>query len=456
MPNFSFIFTYFLYFSYLDFAFFRVVFFFLLCVFLSFKNCVVWMMIYFQIINYPLLFIPYLYLSLHRKLTGVAIVHTLLLTLLKFKIMTTKVKSSATSRKGRKVSELVNDSAMNQVLNAASSIASPAGSGVGASGASPVIGVSSVVAGAAAAHGGENVTTSYNKVRQTSDSQINAAMAMESANDLKLLAFRSKVASNWAAPEWSGAAALRVVLAGAGLTDEQINAAVSGAARKSGEDLDAIKPSIEEVCEYISANYSKEFKTLCGCAVPAASAVRCYSYSSLSVATITADSDVNDYVITTAVPAGLSASGVVAAVLSVRVLVDVKRRISAARAAARSGLRENAALLVRRASRLGVGADLLSRYLRILAVAVSANDAKEEKRLRDNLSRCWSNLRTIENSIVLAAPAGAFGAISDDCGGWCFPASLPASAPAKCRKLWAKRVRVLSSINTLECLLARC
>jgi hypothetical protein len=275
--------------------------------------------------------------------------------------------------------------------------------------------------------------------------------------EIQLMAFRSKIASRWAAPEWSGAAALRAQLVAiGGLSDEQIKAAVAAAGRKSGEDLDAVTPSIEEVTEYIRTNFAKEFKSLCGCAVPAASAVRNYSYTNLSLATITADSNISDYYTAAALPAGLSASGLVAAVLSVRVLVDVKRRFAAARAAARNDFKTCMCGAARRASRLGVPAAVAARYFSFLLGAVPAADASEEKRLNKNLASCWASLRTVENSLVLAAPAGAFGAIEDNFGGWCFPASLPASAPAKCRKLWARRVRLLSDINTINALLARC
>ena len=354
--------------------------------------------------------------------------------------MTTKVKGSTTSkaRKNRVNSATINVASIN--------VAAPAGAGVTAGGAAPASVLPAVGGGAPA------------KVRNNFTSQLSAAVVRE--DDVKLLAFRSKIASNWAAPEWSGAAALRASLAAIGtLSEEQINAAVAAAGRKSGECLDAVTPTINEVCEYIRTNYGKEFQSLCGCAVPAASAVRCYSYSPLSVSTITADSDINDYLTVSAVPAGASASAVVAAVLSVRVLVDIRRRIAAARAAARNELKDAAAALVRRAGRLGVSSAVLGRYLRLLAVAVPAADNKERARLANNLSRCWASLRNIENNIVLSAPAGLFGAaapVADDLGGWCFPASLPASAPAKVRKLWAKRVRLLSSVSTLETLLKRC
>lgn len=292
-----------------------------------------------------------------------------------------------------------------------------------------------------------------------------AAVPAGRANDVALLMeedvaymdLRKRISAHWAAREWSGAAALRASLAAIGtLNEEQILAAVAAAGRKSGEDLGAVTPSLEEVVDYIRTNFAAEFKKVCGCAVPAAAAVRVFSPSALSVGTITADSNINDYFTASAVPAGASASSLVGAVMSVRVLVDIKRRFAAARAAARSNFRNNMAEAARAAGRLGVPAAVAARYFSMLLTAVPAADNKERARLEKNLRGCWAAVRKIENSIVLAAPAGAFGAIEDNEGGWCFPAALPASAPAKVRKLWAKRARVLSSIDTLNALLERC
>ena len=159
-------------------------------------------------------------------------------------------------------------------------------------------------------------------------------------SDIKVINLRSSIAANWAAPEWSGAAALRASLVAIGtLTEDQINAAVAAAGRKSGECLDAVTPSINEVCEYINTNFANEFKAVCGCSCPAGNEARLYTPTSLSLSTITANSVLSDYVVTSAIPSGLSASGIVAAVMSVRFLVDVRRRFAAARAAARNEFR---------------------------------------------------------------------------------------------------------------------
>jgi hypothetical protein len=285
---------------------------------------------------------------------------------------------------------------------------------------------------------------------------------------MKLTELRTKIASRWAAPRFEDSEEYTIMSAAlaavpADLRERSLNGArLAWLARPENA---ASIPSVSEVCEHINANFASEFKTLCGCSCPAASDVRVYEYSNMSLSTITANSDITKYYYSSAVPAGLSAAGVVAAVMSVRVLVDVKRRFAAARAAARNEFKECMTSAARRALRLGVPAAVAARYFSMLLNAVPAADASEEKKLRKNLAGCWVALRRIENAIVLA---GGRGALSDGCGGWCFPAAglaavLPSGASAsaavrasKVRKLWAKRVRVLSSIGTLEALLSRC
>jgi hypothetical protein len=350
------------------------------------------------------------------------------------------VKSSANTRKNGAKSSKSSKSA----ANVAGVVSSAVAAAVGGAGTSheTAVAVASGVASPAVVPAGRA-------------SDVSALMD----NDLKVIELRSKIAAKWAAGRFEDSPEyIAVSAAVAGLDNDLRDRAINGArlawlARPENAEK---KTTLAAVCEHINQHYSKEFRQICGCAVPAAASVRVYSYSYLSVSTITADSDINDYLVSTAVPAGLSASGLVAAVMSVRVLADVKRRFAAARAAARNEFRNSMAAAARRAGRLGVPAAVAARYFNFLLSAVPAADASEEKRLRKNLASCWASLRTLENEIVLAAPAGAFGAIEDTKGGWCFPASLPASAPAKCRKLWAKRVRLLSSIDTLNGLLSRC
>lgn len=283
------------------------------------------------------------------------------------------------------------------------------------------------------------------------------ASMMENDSELQVAKLRAKIASNWAAPSFEKTDEYtQMSLALAGLPDDLRERALKGAALAFAARPENVvnTPSLVEVCEYINTNYSKEFKAVCGCACPAPDGVRLYSYSPLSVSLINADSDINEFVNTSVVPAGLSASGLVAVVMSVRVLVDVRRRIVAARRAARNNFRNCMAGAARMALKLHLDPAVGGRYFSWLMRVLSATDESELRKVRKNLSRVWAALRECETAIVLAAPAGcdSFGAIEID-GGFVFPASLPASGvPVKVRKLWAKRVRHLSAINTLTAL----
>lgn len=361
--------------------------------------------------------------------------------------MTTKVKSSQSSKTARKS---VKNAAVAAGVSSASVAAITAAAVAGDSSHAVSVAVGAGLAAPAAVAGLRS-----------------SAVAASMDEDIKLSAFRSKIVSRWSAPRFEDSEDYKMMSsllasAPADLRDRSLNGArLAWLARPENA---ASIPSVSDVCDYISNNFASEFKTLCGCSVPAAGAVRDYSYSNLSVSTITADSDINDYFYSAAVPAGASASSVVTAVMSVRVLVDIKRRFAAARAAARSEFKGYMAGAARRSLRLGLSASVAARYFSFLLNAVPAADDRDVKRLRKNLAACWSALRTCENNIMLAAPAGFWGAaapIPDNNGGFCFPASLPAvpaagaasTGVAKVRKLWAKRVGLLSSIGTLNGLL---
>lgn len=373
----------------------------------------------------------------------------------------TTTKKGATSRKSsRKVSE-------NAVLSAAgvvsAAVAAAVGVGSDASAAAPAI--SAAAAGAVAAGAASRaVAAGVASVAAVPSGRSSVVVSdlMDNA-DIKVVELRNKIASRWAAPKFELSDDYKTVSSLVAGAPADLRESMISAARRSWEKRPenmGCVPAVAEVVEHINANFAKEFRNVCGCSCPAADAVRLYSYTNLSISTITADSRVSDYLISSNLPAGLSASGVVAAVMSVRISADIKRRFAAARAAARNDFRYCMASAARRALRLGVSPAVAARYFSYLLAAVPAADNKEEKRLRKNLSGCWASLRTVECDLVAA---GCVGGIECDTevngetfGGFIFPASLPASAPAKVRKLWAKRVRLLSDIETLSGLLARC
>jgi len=272
--------------------------------------------------------------------------------------------------------------------------------------------------------------------------------------DVKISAFRQKVASRWASPLFELSDEFNAVSSAvAGLPADMQEKMLLGARRAwaARPENAATTATVADVCDELRANYAKEFKTLCGCAVPAAEDVRIFSRSSLNLSTITAESDINDYLTVSAVSPDLSPSALVAAVMSIRHKVTVTRARAAAVAGARSELFAAVENCARMALRLGVGADVLARYMSLKMAAVPASNAVELARLRRNLSNVWAACKRLEADLVLA---GCAGGIEID-GGFVFPASLPASCPAKVRKLWEKRKKYLSSIRTLEGLIAR-
>jgi len=367
------------------------------------------------------------------------------------------------SRREKKVTAKDLQTVVNSVSAISDAVAAAVGVGSDASAAAPVI--SAAAAGAVpAAAASRAVAAGVASVAAVSSGRASTVVSdlMDNA-DIKVIELRNKIASRWTSPKFELSDDYKTVAAVAAAVPADLRERMINGARLAWlarPENAATVPTVAEVVECINADFAREFRNVCGCSCPAADAVRLYSYSNLSVSTITADSRISDYLITSSLPAGLSASGVVGAVMSVRVLADIKRRFAAARAAARNDFRVSMASSARRALSLGISPAVAARYISFLMVAVSATDSKNAKRLRKNLSGCWASLRTVECDLVAA---GCVGGVECDAemngetfGGFVFPASLPASAPAKVRKLWAKRVRLLSDIQTLSGLLARC
>lgn len=351
--------------------------------------------------------------------------------------MTTK--RNGTAAKMQKNSRVKSDNVSLSGVN----VSAPVGVGVTSS-SSPAVGVG---ASGAAAPG---------KVRNNFTSSFDNSVKMEN-EDIKVIELRTKIASKWTAPKFENSTDYAAVAAAvASLPQDLKERAINGArlAWLARPENAALTPTINEVIEEINTNYAKEFAAVCGCSCPAASAARLFSFTSLSVTTINADSNINDYVYSASIPSGLSASGLVGALMTVRHLVSIKRAIAAAVAAARCDLFNAAENVARRALRLGVTADVLTRYMSLKMQAVSINDNKDINRLRRNLVGCSASLAALDHSIMYRC----VGVTDIDTSGDFFistSATLPASASAKVRKLWAKRVKVLSSIATIRGLIKR-
>lgn len=315
------------------------------------------------------------------------------------------------------------------------------------------VGVTSVTSAAVAV--GSSGVAAPAKVRNNFTSQLENSLTMEGA-DIKLVELRTRIASRWAAPRFEDSADYTAVVAAvAALPTDIKDRAINGArlAWLARPENQASPCTLSDVIEEINTNYSNEFSAACGCPCPSVADARIYSLTALSVTTITADSNINDYVITRSIPSGLSATAMVAAVMTIRHIVTIKSAIRAAVAAARCDLFNAAEMVARKALRLGVSMDVLTRYMSIKMSAVNVADDREIKRLTRNLERCTRDLAAVSAAVVVRCIA-----VSDvDTSGDFIinrGATLPKSASAKVRKLWAKRANLLSSVDTLKTLIS--
>ena len=361
--------------------------------------------------------------------------------------MTTNVKSSATSRKGR--SNRVNSASVNV---ASVSISAPAGAGSTAGGVAPI-------------SSGAAVPAAHKSAKENTNDKLAAALALGGGvDDVKVVALRSAIASHFSTPEWSGAAAVRAALAGLGLNDEQVNAAVAAAARKSGVDLSAPAVSVARVLTVIRRYYRREFEQVCGCSfatainfyrsacLPAGSAGFSWSLS-LPLSLVVAGSAAADFVSTVSLPAGSSAAAVIAGVLSFRNYVAFRRSLAVAMSGARRDIINRLELVVRDAQRLGLTSDWLAGVTSSLWSSVPAADDVETRRMLRSLGTQQKRLNSFNYRLMCACPAVCE---VDTSGDFFVPASavLPAGAGRAAGRLFAGRARVLSNIATLRGLLA--
>lgn len=204
-------------------------------------------------------------------------------------------KNGRTAHNGTR-NEKVSANEVAQVVNAAA-VAAPGGAGVTAGGA----GRASVLPA---------VGTTYNKVRQSSNSQIEASFSRECWDYAKL---KTALCGCFAAPEWSGAAAVRAALAGVpGMTDEMIEGAVLAAARRSGVDLTPPPCTIDDVLSLIHGRYAAAWSAVVGCAAADLTADVCKVYN--SDGTILGDIDMSG-----------TANQIITDVMSYRYLVAARR-----------------------------------------------------------------------------------------------------------------------------------
>lgn len=339
---------------------------------------------------------------------------------------TKKTSGNGAKVAGRKNEEKVVNITANELQTVNASGLVPTGSGTTGGGAPAAVSV-----------GSSEASTGKAGCESSAD-RLAAAVDME--NEMGLNELRQKIVGHFSAPEWDGATALRETLRGLGLDETAVNAAVTKQAIACGWVPSAPVVSVARVLVVVRRHYLKEFERLTGVSVDA---VREYyrgvpSLSSwsprLSLSAVRADSDFNNFLMSAEVPAGSSATAVVAAVLSVRFVFAFRRALSAARSEARTALRSSLASCWRAGVRLGMSTEDILKELEDVAFYTSISDAKERETLRRNRNNAWNQINNINDAILLA-------------GGCDGPKA------AKVTKLLARRARFASVAATCENLL---
>ena len=355
---------------------------------------------------------------------------------------------------GTKVSKKQIDAA----VAAAAGVVAPSGAGVG-SGAS----ASAVSVAPAGVAGGASGRSGRGRSDYASQLQI---INNEYEQELKVSALAADIKKYFAVPEWAGAAALRAALQplvdDGTMTLEQYDATLAAAARKAGVVVPVC--SLPRVLAVVRAHFINEFENVCGVSF---ASVRAFFAGGakfgvfslrLNLSLVVADSAFNDFVRCESLAAGASASAVIRAFLSVRFAGAFLAARAAAVKVARTSFFDGLAAAFRAGSKLGVSVKEMQEYLEEISVSVPASDNKDKERLTRSLSRTLRQIAAIEYGSNTAAGLLFYvPSLFDDDFVLRSGAALPAvGVSAKCRKLWAQRVRLLSAADTLRALLARC
>lgn len=276
--------------------------------------------------------------------------------------------------------------------------------------------------------------------------------------DLKIKDLAKKIQNEFAPIETAAVLAVKnslgALLDAGVISADAYQAAINAAAKKSGQ-IDRVC-SLPRVLAIIRRNYRNEFETVCACSFD--SLVNYYRQNggklatfspSLSLSLVNSASDINDFVHIEPIEDNASVASVVSAVLSFRHYYKYQAAKENSISEEKNAFNNALADVYRMGVRLGLDLDEIRMKLEEISLTTEKTDANDRARLKKNLEKSWTSLKSLEASLVLA---GCPGYIEID-GGFVFSSSLPASCPAKVRRLWAKRERKLSSIRTLDALL---
>lgn len=216
-----------------------------------------------------------------------------------------------------------------------------------------------------------------------------------------------RITDHFAVPEWSEYQKTEEIMRATFPTwnDEQINAAVRGAAKNAGVDLSAPLCTVARVLSVIRANYLKEFVSLVGMSFAKVrdhireNGLNNYNWR-LSVGVVRSDSDIKDFIESVPVAPGSSASAVVSALFSLADVSDFNRRLSAARSSDRSDYSQYIGLAVRLGKRLGYNEDRVLSDIKYDFNTCSTSDNKQRKQLRENIKKAVETINTCNDLIL--------------------------------------------------------
>ena len=356
--------------------------------------------------------------------------------------MSTKVKNETTRANGRgsRKNSKVNEKELTTVINSIS-VSAPDGSGL--SDGSTVCTSSPVGVGSSSGSVGR-------AARMDARAKLENSVIMESINESSVRDLTAKIVSFFSAPEWSEYQTTLDTLRATfpNWNDEQINAAVRAAAKNSGVDLTAPACSVARVLVVIRNNFLKEFVSLVGMSFAAVrdhirkNGVNTYSWR-LSCGAVLPNSDINDFVLSESLTPDFSPSALVGGLLSLRVVSDYNRRLSAARSDARIDFRNNLANVVRYALQLGLSDGEISAELADMKTYVSTVDTTARKRLENNRASAIATINECNDLILSLGGASLLDV-----------AGTPSKVCKAIKRALRDRSRAYSVVSTCDTLLA--
>lgn len=218
----------------------------------------------------------------------------------------------------------------------------------------------------------------------------------------------TKLVSFFAVPEWAEKEETEKRLRATfpKWNDEQITAAVAGAAKNAGVDLSAPAVSAARVLAVVRrAGLVREFVSLVGMSFNnirkhiKEHGLNNYSWR-LSVSVVRSNSDIKDFVDIVPVASGASASAVVGALLSLRDFVEYNKRVSAAAASDRSDYNQFISLSVRLAKRLGYDIDRVLYDVKSDFNTCATSDYNQRKQLKKNLASATNTINECNDLIL--------------------------------------------------------